>query len=159
MKRIMIYNLAVFLLLFVSSCEPKEEKICDKFAQGITNEEVLISTKWKFESFGYTVNGNSIKKKEKIDNGYIIFHEPGLFSFSYRNRYGGNYIVDKNKLTFISRNMRTDLGCTKKEKEMEEWIEMCVFSSICYKIDKEKLYIHTKEVKNCNVLILKKESQ
>ena len=156
MRRIItLTTLALFFAITFPACE-KEEKICDNFAkQGISDKNALIGN-WKFESFGYTTNGNTIRKKNKIRKGEMIFSESGVYHFWYGNSYGGNYMILKENEMIFYRGTVTEKGLTKEEKNVEETIRECVFNSICYKIDKEKLYIHTMKIKDNNVLILKK---
>jgi heat shock protein HslJ len=140
-----------------SACQSDDEKICDNFEKhGISNKEALIG-EWKFDAFGYTVNGEKIKEKEKIKKGDISFFESGKCTLFYINSFLGEYnITGINEITVIG-NFVTLVNDREEELEKEEDIADCFLNSICYKIENNKLYIHTKKINNHNVLILKKK--
>ena len=162
MKRIMTLSiLAIFFAIAFSACE-KEKKICDNFAkQGISDKNALIG-EWKFECFGYTINGNTIRKKRnKIDKKISVsFYEWGMFSLHYWNNFLGPYTTNNtNEITIII-DRQTELlpPVANQMEEAQKEIDFSKYFSnaICYKIDNENLYIHTKKVNGYNVLILKK---
>ena len=118
MKRVVIF-ITVVLSIFASSCKPHDEKICDIFArQSVNNPETLIG-EWEFEYFGYTVNGDKIKEKEKIARGGISFSESGEFSLSYWNTYFGTYAINDAKAITFTYIIVTLVGMSKEEKHIE----------------------------------------
>jgi len=157
MKKTVLFQLVILLFLGFSCVKPNEEEICDCFVkQTTTNIEDLIG-RWEFESFGYTVDGEKIKEKEKIARGGITFSEDGKFSLSYVNTMWGNYSISRiNAIKFFG-DVTTKVGMTKKEEEKENAIFNCIDNSTCFLLLNEKLYIHSSKVKNFNLLILTKK--
>jgi hypothetical protein len=151
-----ILKFAAILLILAgsfSACQSDDEKICDNFEKhGISNKEALIG-EWKFDAFGFTVNGKKIKEKEMFEKGYINITDTGKIWFYYTNTCYFDYFIERNNIVcrnFISTNINDIDG---KETPLLNIFD----NSICYKIDDEKLYIHTRKTDNYNVLILKKK--
>jgi len=133
--------IVVFASMLFTACNPNDEKICDNFAQkGISNKEALIGS-WNFESFGYTINGNNIRKKEKKEKGYINITDTGKIWFYYTNGVYFDYFTEKNSI-LCQNFIGTEIGdIDEKETPLLNFF----INSICYKIYKEKLYIHSKK--------------
>jgi len=157
MKKLFLTLLAFLFIIFSNSCKPDKAEICYCFVkQGIPESSALIG-EWDLESYGYTIDGEAIKEKEKIDKGRFVFYESGKFSLIYWNEMGGDYFLYSRNGIFcpiVGGSLMLPPG--KKEIKKEELIVECVNNFLCYKIENNKLYIHFSKVQNFNVLILSK---
>jgi len=156
MKNFILVNLIFILISLNYSCEHKNEKICDTFAkQGSANEKTLIG-EWVFETIGYTYDGNKINEKEKLECGGITFSKSGkITSFYYYNSGWGTYEISNINAISINAGLYT----YAMAPPIERTIVKCINNSICYKVVKENLYIHTKKIDDYNVLIFKKKTR
>ena len=146
--------LIIFFLVFttLNGCERDTSTICDKLLEQGNAGQSLLKGEWKFESFAYTLNGSTIKYKEKIQKGTLAFNDT-MMGVSHTNTIRFLYTLEGKNNIMIKMKGSTYINPPQEEND----ITVALINSLCYVIKENKLLIHFTEKDKKNILILTKK--